>query len=61
MKSYDMITFEQAGQLSINELIDAYNDAVETIWHLQNSLHELMLENEHLWEVYENIADELYG
>ena len=61
MKTYKTITLEQAGKLSLNILVQNYNDAIETIWHLQNKLSEQMQENEQLWKAYEEISDELYG
>lgn len=61
MKTYKTITLEQAGELSLNSLVQNYNDAIETIWHLQNKLREQMQENEQLWKAYEEISDELYG
>lgn len=42
MNSYKTITLEQAGELSLNTLVQNYNDAIETIWHLQNKLIEQM-------------------
>ena len=61
MKTYKTITLEQAGELSLNSLVQNYNDAIETIWHLQNKLREQMQENEQLWKAYEEISDALYG
>ena len=61
MKTYKTITLEQAGELSLNILVQNYNDAIETIWHLQNKLSEQMQENEQLWMAYKKISDELYG
>ena len=61
MKTYKTITLEQAGELSLNSLVQNYNDAIETIWYLQNKLSEQMQENEQLWKAYEEISDELYG
>lgn len=61
MKTYKTITLEQAGELSLNSLVQNYNDAIETIWHLQNKLSEQIQENEQLWQAYEEISDELYG
>jgi len=61
MKTYKTITLEQAGELSLNSLVQNYNNAIETIWYLQNKLSEQMQENEQLWKVYEEISDELYG
>ena len=56
MKTYKTITLEQAGELSLNSLVQNYNDAIETIWYLQNKLNEQMQENEQLWMAYEEIS-----
>lgn len=61
MKTYEMITLEQAAQLPLNSLIDDYNSAIEMIWHLQHKLQEQTSENEQLWEAYESLTDQLYG
>lgn len=61
MKTYKMITLEQAVQLPLNSLVDDYNSAIEMIWHLQQKLQDQMAENEQLWAAYEEIADQLYG
>ncbi len=61
MKTYELITPEQALHISPGSLIDNYNDAVETIWHLQHLLKELRQENEMLWATYEDMSDKMYG
>lgn len=58
---YKLITNEEAGALSVPQLIEMYNDAVETIWYLQKRLNELSEENDALWDDYEDLADHLYG
>ena len=40
MKSYEMITTTHASQISLNQLVSDYNDAIETIWHPQHKLQE---------------------
>lgn len=35
MKSYEMITLEQATSVSLETLVHNYNDAIETIWYMQ--------------------------
>ena len=35
MKSYDLISLEQAASISLEQLVHDYNDAVEMIWYLQ--------------------------
>ena len=61
MKSFEMISLEQAKCISLNRLVTDYNSAIETIWDLQRRLQEQIQENEQLWKAYEDISDELYG
>lgn len=61
MNKYHMITLEQASSISLKELIDMYNDAIETIWYYHQKIETLMEENDSIWAAYEDIADELYG
>ena len=61
MNEYHMLTLEQARSLSLTELIDMYNNAVETIWYYHRKIETLMEENDSIWAAYEDIADKLYG
>ena len=61
MNEYHMLTLEQACSMSIKELLNRYNDAIETIWHYHHKIENLMDENDAIWAAYEEIADELYG
>ena len=61
MNEYHMLTLEQASSMTINELINKYNNAVETIWYYHQKIETLMEENDSIWAAYEEIADELYG
>lgn len=61
MNEYHMLTLEQASSISLRELIDMYNDAVETIWYYHQKIETLMEENDSIWAAYEDMADELYG
>ena len=61
MNKYHMITLEQASSISLKELIDMYNDAIETIWYYHQKIETLIEENDSIWAAYEDIADELYG
>lgn len=61
MKNYEMITLERAVSIPLETLVHNYNDAIETIWYLQQKLQEQLTENEHLWKAYEELADQLYG
>ena len=59
--SYNTISLEEAGSLSVLHLIEMYNDAIETIWYLQERLNELSVENDALWDDYEELSNQLYG
>lgn len=59
--SYNTISLEEAGSLSVLQLIKMYNDAIETIWYLQERLNELSVENDALWDDYEELSNQLYG
>ena len=59
--SYNTISLEEAGSLSVLQLIEMYNDAIETIWYLQERLNELSVENNALWDDYEELSNQLYG
>lgn len=54
--AYEMIAKENAGSFSSAQLIEMYNDAVETIWFLQKRLQELSEENSLLWDDYEKLS-----
>ena len=59
--SYNTISLEEAGSLSVLQLIEMYNDAIETIWYLQERINELSVENDALWDDYEELSNQLYG
>ncbi len=40
--SYNTISLEEAGSISVLQLIEMYNDAIETIWYLQERLNETL-------------------
>ena len=61
MKSYEMITLEQAASVSLETLVHNYNDAIEMIWVLQQKLQEQISENDHLRKAYDELFDQLYG
>ena len=44
MKKYEMITLERAVFIPLETLVHDYNDAIETIWYLQQKLQEQMTE-----------------
>jgi predicted nuclease with TOPRIM domain len=47
--------------IKIFKCIEMYNDAIETIWYLQERLNELSVENDALWDDYEELSNQLYG
>ena len=59
--SYNTISLEEAGSLSVLQLIEMYNDAIETIWYLQERLNKLSVEDDALWDDYEKLSNQLYG
>ena len=59
MTEYKMITPDQAPEQG--KLIALYNDAVETIWHLQQKCSELSEDYDNLLYDYEQVSDQLYG
>ena len=61
MNTYQTITFTQAQELSLERLVHEYNDAIETIWYLQQQLLELKQENAALWATHEELSNKLYG
>lgn len=42
-------------------LADMYNEAIETIWLLEQRINELTEENEAVWESYEEVSSRLFG
>lgn len=61
MEKYDTITVYEAMQLTVKELTDRYNDAVEKIWDLEQRLYDERMENECLWQAYGELQDKLFG
>ena len=61
MNRYKTITLVQAKELSLELMVQDYNVANETIWHLQQQLLELKQENTALWTTYEELSNKLYG
>ena len=58
--SYKLITTEEADFLSVLQLAEMCNDAVETTWYLQKRLIEFSEENNTLWGDQEDLSDRLY-
>ena len=61
MNRYKTMTLVQAKELSLERIVQDYNIAIETIWHLQQQLLELKQENATLWAAYEELTNKLYG
>ena len=58
---YHMIRLEEAQKYQKAQLLEMYNDAVETIWELQRIKQELKEEID-LWQkAYEEVGNKLYG
>ena len=58
---YHMIRLEEAKKYQKAQLLEMYNDAVETIWELQRIKQELKEEID-LWQkAYEEVSNKLYG
>ena len=60
-KDYHMRRLEEAKKYQKTQLLEMYNDAVETIWELQRIKQELKEEID-LWQkAYEEASNKLYG
>ena len=60
MENYYMINPDLACY-SKEELVQKYNDAVETIWFLQGKIQAMEQECAMLCKAYEEVSDQLYG
>ena len=61
MNRYKTMTLVQAKELSLERIVQDYNVAIETIWHLQQQLLKERQENAALWVAYEELSNKLYG
>lgn len=59
MTKYNMINTKQLENLSKEELMEKYNDAVETIWFLDKQLRDSNKNNELLFEDYDTASGDL--
>ena len=50
MNSFTMLTEERSADLSREQLVSMYNDAVEMIWFLESRVRQLSEENDSVWE-----------
>ena len=58
---YHILRLEEAKKYQKAQLLEMYNDAVETIWELQRIKQELKEEMD-LWQkAYEEVSNKLYG
>ena len=56
-----MLRLEETKKYQKAQLLEMYNDAVETIWELQRIKQELKEEMD-LWQkAYEEVSNKLYG
>ena len=58
---YHMIRLEEAQKYQKAQLLEMYNDAVETIWELQRIKQELKEEIDRWQKAYEEVSNKLYG
>ena len=61
MNSFTMLTEERSADLSREQLVSMYNDAVEMIWFLESRVRQLSEENDSVWESYEELSRQYFG
>ena len=61
MKQYEMIKKEDLDKISKEELLNKYNDVVESTWLYLEKIHELTKENEALMYDYDKVSEQLYS
>ena len=61
MIQYEMIKKEDLGKISKEELLEKYNDAVETIWFCMKTISDLESGYDNLMGDYDMISEQLYG
>jgi len=54
---YKMMTLEKLSKLTLSQIADRYNDAVETIWLLQEKLYYLQAQCDAWEEAYDEAVD----
>jgi len=52
-----MMTLEKLSKLTLSQIADRYNDAVETIWLLQEKLYYLQAQCDAWEEAYDEAVD----
>ena len=61
INDFNRISEADAAGMTKEQLISMYNDAVETIWALEESIRELRDENEDVWDAYDEICNKYFG
>ena len=61
MNSFTMLTEERSADLSREQLVAMYNEAVEMIWFLEIRVKQLSEENDSVWESYEELSNQYFG
>ena len=61
MKQYEMIKKEDLDKINKEELLNKYNDVVESTWLYPEKIHELTKENEALMYDYDKVSEQLYS
>ncbi|MCR5024344.1 MAG: hypothetical protein K6A90_08450 [Lachnospiraceae bacterium] len=61
MEQYEMIKKEELDKISKEELLDRYNDVVETTWLYLEKIRELTGDNEQLMYDYDKVSEQLYS
>ena len=61
MNSFTMLTEERSADLSREQLVAMYNDAVEMIWFLEIRVKQLSEENDSVWKSYEELSNRYFG
>lgn len=61
MKNYILIKDEELNLLTKKDLQEKHNDAVETIWLLQEKVRLLNEDYDEMARAYEEVSTKLYG
>lgn len=61
MNNFTMLTEERSADLSREQLVSMYNDAIEMIWFLESRVRQLSEENDSVWESYEELSRQHFG
>lgn len=58
---YELLTLEQAADMTINQLIEKYNDLLDSMLELQGLMDDLVRENDSILKDYNELFDLMYG